>query len=112
MQSSALRIGRRFRPRLGCQLRGLGHELLDLLDQLPGLGEEGIHTVHFRAVDHAGNVETVKNAQILIDRTPPELSAALEERKKGAAIRAWLEGSKAHMIKEGRLKITRELKDL
>jgi peptidyl-prolyl cis-trans isomerase D len=36
----------------------------------------------------------------------------LEQKKKSAAIQAWIEGSKAALIKEGRLKFTRDFKDL
>ncbi len=36
----------------------------------------------------------------------------LEQQKKGEAVKAWIEGSKAALIKEGRLKYTRDFKDL
>jgi peptidyl-prolyl cis-trans isomerase D len=36
----------------------------------------------------------------------------LEQQKKSAAIQAWVEGSKAALIKEGRLEFTRDFKDL
>jgi peptidyl-prolyl cis-trans isomerase D len=36
----------------------------------------------------------------------------LEQQKKSAAVQAWIEGSKAALIKEGRLEFTRDFKDL
>ena len=36
----------------------------------------------------------------------------LEQQKKNETVKAWIEGSKAALIKEGRLKYTRDFKDL
>lgn len=36
------------------------------------LGEEGMHSVNYQAVDKAGNEEEIKTTEIWIDKTPPE----------------------------------------
>ena len=41
--------------------------------------EEGIHTIQYRSVDHAGNVETIKKVEIKIDKTKPVLIPDLGE---------------------------------
>ncbi len=35
------------------------------------LTEEGVHTIEYHSVDNAGNIESIKNAQVKIDLTPP-----------------------------------------
>ncbi|WP_404330190.1 OmpL47-type beta-barrel domain-containing protein [Mesobacillus maritimus] len=44
------------------------------------VSEEGIHNVSFYSIDHAGNVEEAKTAEVKIDKTAPQLSWDLEEQ--------------------------------
>ncbi len=51
-------------------------------------GNDGVHTVRYYAVDHAGNVEAERTATYRVDRTPPTAIGGVSE-SSGAADNVW-----------------------